>query len=124
MHMTRLTKSNMGMAWLGIIALALICEAMRAQESVPLDLKPPPKKPIEFRWHVDQRLVQSLGQNTQAGGKVGVGGAGGITDGSIAAIIAVCRKQSAAASSLLASAASQPQRFKQGGRAKSAASAA
>jgi hypothetical protein len=106
MHMTRLTKANIGIAWLGIIALALICEGMRAQESVPLDLKPPPKKPIEFRWHVNQRLVQSLGQNTQGGAQVG--GAGGITDGPTAAIIAVCRRQSAAASSLLASAASSP----------------
>jgi hypothetical protein len=104
--MRRLTKSNMGIAWLGVIILALICEAMRAQEGVPLDLKPPPKKPIEFRWHVNQRLVQSLGQSTQAGASVG--GAGGITDGSTAAIIAVVRRQSAAASSLLAPAASSP----------------
>jgi len=100
--MTRLTKSRIEIAVLAVITLAFICEGMSAQESVPLDLKPPPK----FGWHVNQRLVQSLSQNTQAGAKVGVGGAGGITDGTTSAIIAVCRKQSAAASSLLASSAS------------------
>jgi hypothetical protein len=89
---------------LGVITLTMICEAMRAQESVPLDLKPPPKKPADFRWHVDQRLIQSLSGNSQSGAKVAIGGAGGITDGATAAIIAVCRKQSSAASSLLGSA--------------------
>jgi len=100
--MTRLTKSRIEIAVLAVITLAFICEGMSAQESVPLDLKPPPK----FGWHVNQRLVQSLSQNTQAGAKVGVGGAGGITDGTTAAIIAVCRKQSSVANSLLASSAS------------------
>jgi hypothetical protein len=90
----------MRIACFGFITLALICQQMRAQESVPLDLKPPPK----FGWHVNQRLVQSLSQNTQAGAKVGTGGAGRITDGTTAAIIAVCRKQASAASSLLGSA--------------------
>jgi hypothetical protein len=85
---------------LGVITLVMICEAIRAQESVPLDLKPPPKKPADFRWHVDQRLVQSLTRNSQAEAKVAIGGAGGITDGTTSAIIAVLRKQSAAASSL------------------------
>jgi hypothetical protein len=83
---------------LGVVTLALICEGMSAQEGVPLDLKSPPK----FGWHVNQRLVQSLSQNLQAGAKVG--GNGGITDGTTAAIIAVCRKQASAASSLLGSA--------------------
>jgi hypothetical protein len=98
--MTGLSKSRIEIAVLAVITLAFICEGMSAQESVPLDLKPPPK----FGWHVNQRLVQSLSQNTQAGAKVG--GTGGITDGTTSAIIAVCRKQSAAASSLLASSAS------------------
>ena len=85
---------------LGVIALTMICQGMRAQEGVPLDLKPPPK----FGWRVNQGLVQSLSKNAQAGAKVGIGGTGGITDGTTAAIIAVCRKQSTAASSLLGSA--------------------
>jgi hypothetical protein len=100
MHMTRASKSAIETALFGVITIALMGQAMRAQEGVPLDLKPPPKKPADFRWHVDQRLVQSLSQNTQAGAKVGLGGAGGITDGTTSAIIAVLRKQSAAASSL------------------------
>lgn len=96
--MTRLTKSSIEIVWLGVMTLALTCGMSAQQEGVPLDLKPPPK----FGWHVNQRLVQSLGQNTRAGAKVG--GTGGITDGSNAAIIAVVRKQSSAASSLLGSA--------------------
>src|SRR5215475_4636906 len=97
-HMTRsISIRNLA---LGVITIALMCEAMLAQEGVPLDLKPPPK----FGWRVNQRLVQSLSQNTQAGAKVGLGGAGGITDGTTNAIIAVCRKQSSAASSILGSA--------------------
>lgn len=96
--MTRLAKSSIEIVWLGVMTLALTCGMSAQQEGVPLDLKPPPK----FGWHVNQRLVQSLGQNTRAGAKVG--GTRGITDGSNAAIIAVLRKQSSAASSLLGSA--------------------
>lgn len=99
MHMTRAAGSNSRIAWLGTITLALICGRMSAQqEGVPLDLKPPPK----LDWRVNQRLVQSLGQNTHAGAKAG--GAGGFTGGVDNAIIAVLRKQSAAARSQIGSA--------------------
>jgi hypothetical protein len=88
-----------------MVMMALTCGTLTAQgEGVPLDLKPPPKKPGDFRWRVDQRLVQTLGKNTQAGAKAAIGGAGGFTGGVDNAIIAVLRKQSAAASSQIGSA--------------------
>ena len=96
--MTCLRKSALQIGGLGVISVALISAGMSAQEGVPLDLKNPPK----FGWHVNQRLVQSLSQNTQAG--TTVGSAGGITDGTTTAVIAVCRKQASAASSLVVSA--------------------
>ena len=98
--MARWIESGMKIAGLGIAIMVLSCGMLNAQgESVPLDLKPPPKKPGDFRWQVDQRLVQSLGKNTQPGAKLEIGGAGGFTAGVDNAIIAILRKQSAAASS-------------------------
>jgi hypothetical protein len=103
--MARWIRSGMAIGGFGIMMLALTCAALSAQqEGVPLDLKPPPKRPSDFRWHVDQRLVQSLRNNTQAGAKTAPGGAGGFTGGVDVAIIAVLRKQSAAASSQIGSA--------------------
>ena len=97
--MTRAPKSNKRTAWLGVVTLALTCGRLSAQqEGVPLDLKPPPK----FDWRVNQRMIQSLGQNTQAGAKAG--GTGGFTGGVDNAIIAVLQKQSAAARSQIGSA--------------------
>lgn len=102
--MTRLMRASMKMLWHGLITVALTCGAMGAQqEGVPLDLTPH-KKPADFRWSVDQRLVRSLTHNTQPGAKAGVARAGDITGGYNATIIAVLRKQSSAASSLLNSA--------------------
>ncbi len=103
--MARRMKSGMKIAGLGVVILALTCGALSAQqEGVPLDLKPPPKRPADFHWRVDQRLVHSLSKNTQAGAKAALGGAGGFTGGLDNAIIAVLRKQSAAASSQIGSA--------------------
>jgi hypothetical protein len=101
--MTPLRKSRMEIVWLVVIVMmTLACVAMSAQqEGVPLDLKPLPKKPGDFHWHVDQRVVQSLTRSAQPGAKVGMGQGGGITGGANAAIIAVLRTQSSAASSLL-----------------------
>lgn len=103
--MARWIRSVMKIAGLGAMMMALTCGMASAQgEGVPLDLKNPPKKSGDFRWRVDQRLVQSLGKNTQAGAKAAIGGAGGFTGGVDNAIIAVLRKQSAAASSQIGSA--------------------
>jgi hypothetical protein len=103
--MARWIKSGMKIAGSGIAMMVLSCGMLNAQgESVPLDLKPPPKKPADFRWQVDQRLVQALGKNTQTGAKVATRGAGGFTGGVDNAIITILRKQSAAASSQIGSA--------------------
>lgn len=103
--MARWIRSGIEIGALGIAMLVLTCAALSAQqEGVPLDLKPPPKRPADFRWRVDQRLVQSLSKNTQTGAKAAIGGAGGFTGGVDNAIIAVLRKQSAAASSQIGSA--------------------
>jgi hypothetical protein len=104
-HMARWMKSGMKIAGLVVMMLALTCDTLSAQgEGVPLDLKNPPKKSGDFQWRVDQRLVQSLSKNTQTGAKAAIGGAGGFTGGVDNAIIAVLRKQSAAASSQIGSA--------------------
>jgi hypothetical protein len=104
-HMARWIRSGIEIAVLGITMLVLTCAALSArQEGVPLDLKPPPKRPSDFRWHIDQRVVQSLRSNTQAGAKAVPSGAGGFTGGVDVAIIAVLRKQSTAASSQIGSA--------------------
>jgi hypothetical protein len=100
--MTGLSKAIMQIVELGAMTLALICLGSAQQEGVPLDLTPH-KKPADFRWRVDQRLVKSLVQNTRPGARVAVGGSGGISDSSTAAIIAVLKKQSAAARSLVVS---------------------
>ena len=103
--MARWMKSGMKIAGLGIMILVLTCGTLRAQgEGVPLDLKNPPKKSADVQWRLDQRLVQSLRKNTQTGPKAAIGGAGGFSGGVDNAIIAVLRKQSAAASSQIASA--------------------
>jgi hypothetical protein len=104
-QMARWMKSGLQIAALGLIVTTLTCGTLSAQgEGVPLDLKPPPKRPADFRWRVDQRLVQSLSKNTQTGARAAIGGAGGFTGGVDNAIIAVLRKQSAAASSQIGSA--------------------
>ena len=104
-HMARWMKSGMEIAGLGIMILALTCRTLSAQgEGVPLDLKNPPKKSADFQWRLDQRLVQSLRKNTQTGPTAAIGGAGGFSGGLDNAIIAVLRKQSAAASSQIGSA--------------------
>ena len=103
--MARWIRSGIEIGVLGIAMLVLTCAALSAQqEGVPLDLKPLPKRPSDFRWRVDQRLVQSLSKNTQTGAKAAIGGAGGYTGGVDNAIIAVLKKQSAAASSQIGSA--------------------
>jgi len=94
--MGRTIKSAKDFTFVGAMAIALSSGAASAQVlkgSVT-------ERSAQFRWHVNQRLVQSLGQNARPGAKAGA--PGGMADGSNPAIIAVLRQQSSAARSLVA----------------------